>query len=115
MAPPLDEVANPPSPAKKSRKPRTFGHVHFPHIALISASKVPTEKVRLLVEMGAMMAEGGGMIVNKDLTEPCKDFVIKYANKVSKCVKLHFNSSVDAFIVRYPRFLHTTFKCTCVG
>ena len=115
MAPPLDEVANPPPPAKKSRKARTFGHVHLPHLALISASTDPTEKVRLIVEMGAMMAEGGGMIANTDLTAPCYNFVIKYANKVSKCVKLHFNSSVDAFIVRYPRFLHTTFKCTCVG
>ncbi len=116
MASPLDEVTNPPS-SQESQKGQDLWRRAFPPHCPDWCFYKPTKKVRLLVEMLAIMAAGGGITLNKDFaqTQPCKDYVIKYANKVSKCVKLHFNAIVDAFIVRHPRFQHTTFKCTWGG
>ena len=37
----------------------------------------------------------------------------KYVKKVHHCFLLHCDADSDKFLMLYPHFKHTTFKCTC--
>ena len=85
------------------------GIIMFEEIAKAKASKGPRKKLEGVLQMAAKMTS----LEMRDITESTCQFVIKYINKVNQCFLHHCNGDVDNFLMRYPNFKHTTFKCTC--
>jgi hypothetical protein len=83
--------------------------IHFQEIAKIKASKDPKEKMEGILHMAHKMA----VLETWDVTESTCQFVIKYVKKVHYCFLLHCDADSDKFLMHYPNFKHTTFKCTC--
>ena len=59
------------------------------------------------------MAHKMAALETQDVTESTCQFVIKYVKKVHHCFLLHCDMDSDKFLMCYPHFKHTTFKCTC--
>ena len=85
------------------------GIIMFEEIAIVKASKDPRKKLEGMLQMATKMAS----LEMRDITESTRQFVIKYVKKVNQYFLHHCNGNVDTFLMRYPNFKHTTFKCTC--
>jgi hypothetical protein len=85
------------------------GIIMFEEIAEVKASKDPRKKLEGVLQMAAKIAS----LEMRNVTESTCQFVIKYVNLVNQCFLLHCNENVDVFLTHYPKFKHTTFKCTC--
>jgi hypothetical protein len=83
--------------------------IHFQEIAKVKAARDPREKVEGILQMAHKMAS----LETWDVTESTCQFVIKYFKKVHQCFLLHCGTDTDKFLMHYPNFKDTTFKCTC--
>ena len=95
--------------APTPKKSCIHGIIHFQEIAKVKASKDPREKVEGILHMAHKMAA----LETQDVTESTCQFVTKYVKKVHYCFLLHCDADSDKFLMLYPNFKHTTFKCTC--
>ena len=94
--------------APTHKKSHIHGIIHFQEIAKIKASKDPREKMEGILHMAHKVVS----LETWDVTESTCQLVIKYVKKVHHCFLLHCNTDTDKFLMCYPNFKHTIFKCT---
>jgi hypothetical protein len=85
------------------------GIIMFGEVVEVKASKDPRKKLEGMLQMAEKIAS----LEMRDVTESTCPIVINYVNKIKRCYIYHCNANVDNFLMCYPNFKHTTFKCTC--
>ena len=75
-------------------KGRIHGIINFQEIAEVKASKDPRMKLEGILHMAVKIAS----LEILEVTEPTRQFVIKYVKKVHQCFLMHCDANANNFL-----------------